>query len=281
MISPFEQKPNRFRLFTALIIVAFVGALNYQAGEDFSLLLFYLVPVIQTAWFVGIRAGIIMAFICAAVWFTVNYVLTPNALPPIVSFWNTSIRLGIFLTVVYIISIQAALKRSLKKEKELSRTDFLTGALNPRAFAEVTASEISRASRYGHHFSVAYIDLDNFKTVNDSYGHTTGDLLLKTVVESIRKSIRSTDYLARIGGDEFVVLFPEAGEEAASVIMHKTQKKLAETMEKKGWPVTASIGLVTYVKPPQSYDEMLKKVDGVMYQAKQSGKNNIKQEIFQ
>ena len=271
---------QQYLFITALVIVAFVGALNYQVGQDVSLLLFYLVPVIQTTWFVGARAGIIMAFICGAVWFAVNYILTPNGLPPIVSFWNTSMRLGIFLTVVYIISIQSALKRSLEKEKELSRTDFLTGAFNPRSFAEATATEISRASRYGHHFSVAYIDLDDFKAVNDTYGHTTGDLLLKTVVESIRKSIRSTDSLARMGGDEFAVLFPEAGEEAALVIVHKIQEKLAEIIAKKGWPVTASIGLVTYVKPPQSYDEMLKRVDGVMYQAKQSGKNNVKQEII-
>ncbi len=273
---------NRSQLYlfiTALVIVAFVGVLNYQTGQDISLLLFYLVPVIQTAWFVGTRAGIIMAFICAAVWFSVNFLLAPNDLPPLVSFWNTSMRLGIFLTVVYIVSIQSALKRSLEKEKTLSRTDFLTGALNTRAFSEAAVAEIHRASRYGHPFSIAYIDLDDFKTVNDTYGHTAGDLLLQTVVESIRKSVRSTDSLARMGGDEFAVLFPESGDEPASIIVNKIQIKLAEIMEKKGWPVAASIGLVTYVKPPQSYDDMLKKVDGVMYQVKQSGKNSVKQEI--
>lgn len=272
---------NRSRLYlllSALIIVSFVGVLNYRVGQDISLLLFYLVPVVQTTWFVGIRAGIIMAFICAAVWFSVNFLLTPNDLPPLVFFWNTSMRLGIFLTVVYIISIQSALKRALEKERELSRTDYLTGALNPRAFTEAAVSEISRAARYGHHFSVAYIDLDDFKTVNDTHGHATGDLLLKTVVEVIGRSIRSTDSLARMGGDEFAVLFPESGDKAASTIVFKIHEKLTEIMNRNGWPVTASIGLVTYAQPPQSYDEMLKKVDGVMYQVKQSGKNRVKQE---
>lgn len=268
-------------VLSALGIVMLVGVLDYQTGHDVSLMLFYLVPIVQTAWFVGKRAGIAMSFVCAAAWLSVHLLIKGNAVSPLASLWNTSIRLGIFLTVAYIISIQTALKRALEKEKGLSRTDFLTGALNPRAFTEAAVSEISRATRYGHPFSVAYFDLDDFKTVNDQYGHTTGDLLLQTVVESVRKNIRSTDAVARMGGDEFAILFPETGDKAASVIMRKVRQKLTEKMNEKGWPVTASIGLVTYLKPPESYDEMMGKVDGVMYQVKKSGKNCVKLEIVQ
>jgi diguanylate cyclase (GGDEF)-like protein len=262
-----------------LLIVAFVGVLNYRSGHEVSLLLFYLVPVIQTAWFVGTRAGIIMAFICAVVWFYTNFFLLSNSLPPLISFWDTFMRLGIFLIVAYIISIQSALKRALESEKELSRTDHLTGALNSRAFSEAAMSEINRASRYGHPFSIAYIDLDDFKTVNDRNGHTMGNLLLRSVVESIREHIRSTDICARLGGDEFAILFPETGDEPVSVIMSKIRMGLSEKMKEKGWPVTASIGLVTYLKPPESFDEMIRKVDEVMYQVKKSGKNSVKLEI--
>lgn len=273
------MQKNTLLFISALLIAAFVGLLNYRSGHELSLLLFYLVPVIQTAWFVGIRAGVIMAFICAAVWFYTNFFLSSNSLSPLVTFWDTSMRLGIFLIVAYIISIQSALKRALESEKKLSRTDHLTGALNTRAFKEAAVAEINRASRYGHPFSVAYIDLDDFKTVNDRKGHTTGDLLLQTVVESIREHIRSTDICARLGGDEFAVLFPETGDKAVSIIISKIKIGLLEKMKEKGWPVTASIGLVTYLQPPESFDEMIRKVDEVMYQVKKSGKDSVKLEI--
>ena len=270
---------NTLLFISALLIATFVGLLNYRSGHEVSLLLFYLVPVIQTAWFVGIRAGIIMAFICATVWSYTNFYLSSESLPPLVSFWDTSMRLGMFLIVAYIISIQSALKRALESEKELSRTDHLTGALNQRAFSEAAVSEISRASRYGHPFSIAYIDLDEFKLVNDQFGHTTGNFLLQTIVESIRVHIRSTDICARLGGDEFAILFPETGDNAVSDIMRKIRIGLSEKMKGNGWSVTASIGLVTYLRPPASYDEMIRKVDEVMYQVKKSGKDSIKMEI--
>ena len=262
---------------TALAMVAVVGVLNYYSGHEVSLLLFYLVPIIQTAWFVGTEAGIVMALMCTATWYSVNFFRPTNDIPALVSFWNTTMRLGIFLIVAYIISIQSALKRSLAKEKELSRTDFLTGTLNPRAFSEVAETEIDRAGRYGHPFSIAYIDLDDFKRVNDRYGHTTGDQLLISVVDNIRSQIRTSDAFARLGGDEFALLFPETGDEAAAIIVGKISRMLAENMSGKGWQVTASIGLVTYETPPHSYDEMLSKADDIMYQVKQAGKNSFRQ----
>jgi diguanylate cyclase (GGDEF)-like protein len=187
------------------------------------------------------------------------------------------VRLGTFLIMTLILS---ALKKALEHEKELARTDPLTGVANGRYFITLADMEINRARRYKHSFTVVYIDLDNFKTVNDHFGHSTGDALLRSVAHTIRNNIRATDIVGRLGGDEFAILLPETGPEPAEVITHKVQKVNLDVMQKNEWPVTFSIGVVTFLGPPSTVDEMLKISDVVMYAAKKNGKNAIKYEIF-
>jgi diguanylate cyclase (GGDEF)-like protein len=158
--------------------------------------------------------------------------------------------------------------------------DPLTRVANPRGFHEKAQREIEIAKRYGHPFTVAYLDLDNFKVVNDSLGHSTGDDLLVRVAELIGGSIRETDVLARLGGDEFAILFSETGSEAAQKVMARIEGEISREMQVKGWPVTLSVGLVTFVAPPESVDEMLQKADGLMYEAKASGKNIVKVGLY-
>jgi diguanylate cyclase (GGDEF)-like protein len=127
---------------------------------------------------------------------------------------------------------------------------------------------------------LAYIDLDNFKTVNDTYGHLIGDSLLRLVADTIRNNIRTTDVLARLGGDEFVVLLPETDFEQSEIVINKVQTQLLDEMKKNNWPVTFSIGAVTFLTPPESVDEMIKKADNLMYSAKKNGKNTKKREVW-
>ena len=123
-------------------------------------------------------------------------------------------------------------------------------------------------------------DLENFKTVNDRFGHSTGDALLCLVVETIQKNIRATDTLARLGGDEFTILLPETGAESAQVVTHKIQNLVSEVMQRNGWPVTLSMGVVTFISPPTTVDEMLRLCDALMYGAENGGKNTIKYKVF-
>ena len=196
---------------------------------------------------------------------------------PAIPYWNMGVRLGTFLILTFLLS---ALKKAMEREKELARTDPLTGVANRRYFFELADMEINRARRYKHPFTVVWIDLDNFKAVNDGFGHSVGDALLRLVANTLHKNIRATDIVARLGGDEFAILLPETGSEPAEVITHKIQKVNLDTMEKNEWPVTFSIGVVTFVSPPSTVDEMLKISDGVMYSAKKNGKNEIKCEMF-
>jgi len=134
--------------------------------------------------------------------FTSGHIYSHSAIP----YWNMSVRLGTFLIITFLLS---TLKSALEHEKELARTDSLTGIANRRYFIELANMEINRACRYKHPFTIVHIDLDNLKAVNDRFGHSTGDTVLRLVVNTIQNNIRATDIVARLGGDEFVILLPE------------------------------------------------------------------------
>ena len=264
-----------FWIASALILVLFVGAADYLTGSEIGFSIFYLLPVMIATWYVGMPAGIVLAVISAIAWLLVDqqeHVYRHSAIP----YWNMGVRFGFFLIVLIILS---RLKSAYSREKALSRLDPLTGTLNGRAFQEQANAEIERARRYGHPFTVAYIDLDDFKTVNDRFGHNTGNIVLCTVAETASGNVRATDIVARLGGDEFVLLFPESGEESARTALDKISSLLSVSPEENGWPVTLSIGAVTFRKPPDSVDRMLKKADELMYAAKHDGKRRILHEV--
>ena len=144
---------------------------------------------------------------------------------------------------------------------------------------ELAEMEIHRARRYDRPFTVIYIDLDDFKMVNDRFGHAMGDKLLRSLAQALHKKIRTTDLVARLGGDEFGILLPETGPEVAELIVRRLQDA-GFTLLEKGWPVPFSMGVVTFLKPPASVDEMLIASDTVMYAAKENGKHGISRETF-
>ena len=165
--------------------------------------------------------------------------------------------------------------KSSAAEKTLASSDPLTGALNRRAFFDIAEYELNRSQRYEHAITLAYIDLDNFKAINDRLGHTVGDNLLETVTKTIASNIRSTDILSRFGGDEFVILLPETKTDAAEAFLGKIQYQLDQAMAAKSWPVSFSIGAITYPKAPPGVEEVIKKADMLMYEVKRSGKNRL------
>ncbi len=260
-----------------LIGVAVVATADYLTGYDPALGFFYLLPVGFVAWFVGERAGIVISCIGAVAWHVANLHDGAVSSSSIVLYWNSATRLGFFLVVALLLS---KLKNALQRESALSRTDFLTGALNSRAFSEVGMAEILRARRHGRPFTVVYIDLDNFKTVNDTLGHSVGNTLLRHVVDTLKSTVRATDLIARLGGDEFVVLLPETGGESAKVLVSKLREQLLDAMQNQGWPVTFSVGVLTCVSLPTNVDELIRAADVLMYEAKKTGKNAIRYSAY-
>lgn len=140
--------------------------------------------------------------------------------------------------------------------------------------------EIERSQRYGHPITLVYIDLDNFKMVNDQWGHRTGDQVLMVTVECIIKELRKTDIVARLGGDEFAILLPETDAEASRIVTSKLQRSLLDEMLQNQWPVTFSIGVVTFMDIPDSDDKVIQIADELMYTVKNDGKNGISYSVY-
>ena len=277
IISYLYKQPESHLIALGFVIVALVGVLEHLVGIELFFPIFYLIPIFLVTWFTARWIGIMISIVSAMVWLSADFTSGHTYSHPAIPYWNMSVRLVTFLVITFILS---AFKSTLEDEKELARTDPLTGIANRRYFIELANAEINRARRYKHPFTVVHIDLDNFKTVNDCFGHSTGDNLLCLVANTIQNNIRATDIVARLGGDEFAILLPETGPGPAQMITEKTQKINLVVMQRNEWPVSLSIGAVTFISPPSTVDEMLKISDGLMYVAKNNGKNIIKYEVF-
>lgn len=165
-----------------------------------------------------------------------------------------------------------------KKAQKLARTDEMTGIWNRRAFLEHAQEMLYDANRYKQVFSLALIDIDYFKHVNDRYGHEAGDLVLIEFVKEIKKNIRDTDFFARIGGEEFILLLPHTkGEQAVEKSKGLLEKiaKLEIEYKEETLSITASIGVCEYEEPLDSVYSMLPKADEALYFVKQNGRNNV------
>ena len=266
------QRSKSFIVTLGFLLVALQSVANYVTGHDFSFALFYLLPVSLVAWLVGRRAALCISLVSALAYFLTEQMTGHFSGHPFIPQFNALAWLGAFLFVTYFVS---ALRRSHDYQRQLARTDDLTGVINRRSFFETSQLEINRARRHKRPFTVAYMDVDDFKLVNDRYGHSIGDTVLKTVSQTIKSNIRDIDVVARLGGDEFVILMPETDKEAAQTVIARVHQNMSDIMRDYGWPITFSIGVVTWATPPRTVDIMLKQADDAMYEVKNSGKNRV------
>ena len=268
------EKLNKLLIIAVgFALIGVIGILDFMTGYELAFSLFYLLPISLVTWLTGRRLGIVMSLVSAVVWFISDVAAGNSYLHPVIYVWNTLMRLGFFVIVALLLS---ALKSALESEKELAHKDYLTGAANSRVFYDLLQTEINRSQRYKNPFTIAYIDLDNFKTVNDKFGHATGNQVLHFVVNQIKKNLRKTDVVARLGGDEFALLLPETKQESAQVVLSKLQNHILAGMQESNWPVTLSIGVLTCIDAPQATDEAIRLVDDLMYSVKRASKNGIK-----
>jgi len=273
-----EGQGKRYHLLAAgFIFTGVIGVVDYLTGYEIAFSLFYVLPVALVTWITNRNLGILTSLAGAIIWFLADVVSGHPYAHPLIPAWNTLIRLGFFLIITFLLS---ALRKATEHQRELAHTDNLTGAVNSRFFYDLAQMEIDRFGRYGHPFTVAYIDLDNFKQVNDLHGHIAGDEVLRAVVNSARKHLRNSDVVARLGGDEFAFLLPETDEESARVALSKVYDGLMEEVRLGNWPISFSIGVLTCNAAPRSAKELVKMADDVMYSVKHGGKNAVKYSIY-
>jgi len=276
LLDLFRKLSRRSMAFVCLLLVLAIGFVDYITGYEMAFSIFYLTPISLASWFLGLTRGQMMATLSALTWVAVDYASGNLYSHPFIAFWNGFVRLGFFSIITYLL---ASLHRRLQREEALARIDPLTGIMNARAFKEHAERFLALAARHGRPTVVGYIDLDNFKTVNDSLGHLEGDRVLKTVAEALRDTFRRSDLLARMGGDEFAVLLPDADLSTAQSAFSKSHKQVLKVIAGHGWPVGMSVGVAVFERAPATVDDAIRAADTVMYRVKAQGKNKILYEL--
>jgi len=264
-------------LVIGILLVLLIGSIDLITGYQISFSIFYLIPIMWITWQSGKKSGFFISLLSAIAWLEADLLPEHLYTHPAIPYWNAFMRFGIFVLITYILSI---LKKSLENEKKLARLDHLTQAANYRSFSEAIFLEIQRAQRYKHPFSLAYLDLDNFKLVNDRFGHEAGNKLLQETVALMQTETRKTDLVGRLGGDEFAILMPETDKRSARDVLVRIKNKFALEMENKNYQVSMSIGCITYLDVPLEVDDILQKADELMYSIKKRGKDNLSCEDY-
>jgi len=266
-----------FFLMSGLFLVVVLGIIDKITGSEISFSIFYLIPIIFVTWFSDRWVGIFVSGASAMAWLMADLMVGQIYSLWIIPYWNSIMRFGIFLVNVYLLS---KLKGALELEKTLSRIDSLTGIANGKYFIELVNSELIRSNKNNLPFTIAYMDLDDLKIVNDRFGHNEGDIVLLTVAGIIRNNIGTIDTVGRLGGDEFAILFPGMGAEKSQGIIPKIHKSLLDAMLENKWGITLSVGVGTFKGANFSVEEILRLTESLMYSVKNAGKSGIKYEVF-
>ena len=272
LINTHKNARTFFWYAAGSVLVGLFGILDYLTGTHVYVSLFYILPIVLVTWWVNQNAGLFVSFLSTVVWLAAEFSnIRENS--PGVFFWNTLIHASFFVISALLVD---ALQKLHQQAQQAARTDFLTGAQNKRYFYELVQMEIDRIQRYRHPFTLVYIDLDNFKKMNDMFGHEMGDEILRTITSQLKSLLRSTDIVARLGGDEFAVLLPFTDQAGAETAVRRVHTQLKETVKQKDWLVTVSMGSVTCVARPASLKDLINSADQLMYEVKKSTKNDAR-----
>jgi len=264
-------------LMLAVCGVGIVGFGDYVTGYEVSMSLFYMGPIAVAAWYAGRTAGVAIAVLSCVGWYIADIAAGNEYSNPLIAVWNVLVRLGFFLITSLLLT---ALRESLLKERHLAQRDGLTGLYGRRAFEERLEHDIALAQRASSPVTIVYLDLDDFKAVNDTYGHVEGDRVLRTVGAALDKSIRHADTAGRLGGDEFALVLPDTDDYGAQRVISNLTRQIHEAVTAGRSPVTCSIGVVTFFEPPVSARSILAAADALMYEVKRNGKSAIAYKVL-
>ena len=249
-------------------------------GPDVGFDFLCLWPLGLLTWGAGPAAGFALAIVCAVAslgaGLTVHVARGDVAANLALHLWNFAVELGVFGSQT---AVLAVLRGRMRQEHGLALTDEVTGIANRRGFEEALDREIERARRQGRPVTLVYLDVDDFKQLNDRFGHAAGDDVLRTVGATLKAGTRRLDTPARLGGDEFALLLPDTSPQAAAALVERLRRWLGSALAGRGHSTSLSMGAVTFEVAPSSGPEMVALADGAMYRAKRAGKGSIQLEV--
>ena len=259
-----------WRFLLIVVEIALITLLDYKvAGTYYSLDVLYCLPVIQAAR-IGVfrtmrrsdtQTSTIVGVISAIAWSVAEAaVIWPHY--PLDAFLVNIFTRSVTFTVL------GRIVGKLWKEREYSRKDALTELANRLELTERFEAEQVRSERSSRPYSLLFIDIDQFKMLNDKHGHYVGDVALKAVATILRDNSRNVDTAARIGGDEFVLLFPETNEYICGLLVKRVKQASEKKFQDEGWAISLSIGHVTVIGRERGFDEILHEADEKMYSNK-------------
>jgi diguanylate cyclase (GGDEF)-like protein len=272
------QKNMFWRFLLVVAEILLITLLDYEvAGMYYSLDVLYCLPVIQAARLGAIRSlrrsdtqtSALVGVISAVAWSVAEAaVVWPHY--PLGAFAMNIFTRSVTFTVL------GRVVTKLWKERDYSRKDALTGLANRLEFTEKFEAEQLRSERSCSPYSLLCIDIDQFKMLNDSHGQHVGDAALKVVSGILRNNSRSVDTVARIGEDEFVLLFPETNEYICGILVTRIKLASEKKFQTEGWPISLSIGHVTVTGGARSLEEILHEADEKMHLIKEQGNSHTK-----
>ena len=277
----FHRRESRWKVtIETWVMIVFITWVVWFTGRLQSPLLnLYLLPIITSSLSLGkfatlLEMGLITACYVFLGWYSIE--------PPVFSLGGATVllaQLAPMLLVAYITTMFSAdIRYGLNKAKLLSETDELTGIYNMRGFYLIADRAFAQAVRHLRPVSVLMIDSDNLKAVNDEHGHDAGNELLRLIATGIKSQLRTTDVLARYGGDEFVVLLPDAGPGGTHDVAERIRESIARRpleLRDRSVPITVSIGLASYPDDGHGMETIMRRADEAMYRAKAGGRNRV------
>jgi diguanylate cyclase (GGDEF)-like protein len=272
IITLLERRSKGVLWLISIALVAAIAVIDYASGTRFSFNTFYLAPIFVAAWCLSRNSGYCVALLSVGAWLMTELTDSDRMLNGTQLAWNSLMRLALYAIVVHLTD---TLHAALRREQQLARTDPLTNLATRRHFYDLIATELARLDRTHQPLSLVYFDLDNFKNVNDTHGHHSGDNLLMAVAHALRTNVRPYDTVARLGGDEFAVLLPETDDRRARLVVERLHGQINLITAQQAPVVSASVGVITFPEAPATVDQAIASVDQLMYMAKHSGKGRV------
>lgn len=259
----------------AIAFIAFIAVIDYMTNNQTAITLFYAVTIVAVVWLSWGYVAILAALLCGTLGCAIAHISSsPCSVTSSTRAWTQSSFYLIFTFALL------ALKYMQVQLKGISTMDPLTDLANSRYFLDVGAKELARAHRYKRAFSIIYIDIDDFRVINDSLGHQVGDGLLREIAKMAKLIIRKSDTVARLGGDEFALLLPETGEVAAKAAVARIIKRLSEIKAPDSRQITFSVGVITNTGQPGDFEDIVNIAKNLMHEVKHGGKNSVKYRLL-